>query len=205
METPEKYIAFEGIEGCGKSTQAALLAEHLGALLTRENGGTYIGRRIREITHDPMITTMEARTEALLFAADRAQHIEQVVRPALASERTVVSDRSLWSSMAYQGWGRGCPGLMDIQRWATGGLFPGIVVVLTVTESVRKSRLSGRQLDRIEMEGDAFFERVARAFESFGWGDSEGKWLYVNGDGSPDEVFQDVLTAIGPFLDGGVG
>ena len=109
VSSPGRYIALEGAEGCGKSTQAARLATALGAVLTRETGGTDIGRRIREILHDTSVTDLTSRAEALLIAADRAQHIEQVVRPALTAGRHVVSDRSVYSTLAYQGYGRMLP------------------------------------------------------------------------------------------------
>jgi dTMP kinase len=101
-----RYITLEGAEGCGKSTHAARLAEALGAVLTRETGGTAIGQRIRTILHDTAITNLSHHAEALLTAADRAQHIDEVVAPALTTGRHVVSDRSVYSTLAYQGYGR---------------------------------------------------------------------------------------------------
>ena len=103
------YITLEGAEGCGKSTHAARLADALPAVLTRETGGTAIGQRIRAILHDNTITNLSHRAEALLAAADRAQHIDEVVAPALAAGRHVVSDRSVYSTLAYQGYGRELP------------------------------------------------------------------------------------------------
>jgi len=100
------YIAFEGAEGSGKSTQAARLAEHLHAVLTRETGGTEVGTRLREILHDTDVSNLAARAEALMTAADRAQHIAEIVKPALDAGRSVVSDRSVYSAIAYQGYGR---------------------------------------------------------------------------------------------------
>ena len=100
------YIAFEGAEACGKSTHAARLAEHLDAVITRETGGTAIGRRLREILHDTSVTDLDDHAETLIVAADRAQHLAEVVRPALAAGRHVVSDRSVYSTLAYQGYGR---------------------------------------------------------------------------------------------------
>lgn len=107
-ERPEwLYIAFEGGEGSGKSTQAERLASRLGAVLTREPGGTAIGGRLRELLLDPSTEDLDARAETLLMAADRAQHRAEVVAPTLASGRHVVSDRSVYSSLAYQGAGEG--------------------------------------------------------------------------------------------------
>ena len=101
-----RYIALEGSEGCGKSTQAARLAQALDGVLTRETGGTEVGRRIRAILHDTSVTDLSYRAEALLAAADRAQHLHEVVCPALAAGRHVISDRSVYSTLAYQGYGR---------------------------------------------------------------------------------------------------
>ena len=107
--SPPVYIALEGPEGCGKSTQAKRLADAIGAVLTRETGGTAIGERLRTILHDVTVTELDARAESLIVAADRAQHIAEVVRPALDAGRHVVSDRSVYSSLAYQGYGRELP------------------------------------------------------------------------------------------------
>ena len=103
---PGRYIAFEGVEGCGKSTHVKRLAAHLDALVTREPGGTVIGTTLREIMANTANTHLSARAEALLMAADRAQHLHELVVPTLESGRHVVSDRSVYSSLAYQGYGR---------------------------------------------------------------------------------------------------
>ena len=110
-----RYITLEGAEGCGKSTHAARLADALDAVLTRETGGTAIGQRIRTILHDTTVTNLSHRAEALLTAADRAQHIDEIVAPALISGRHVVSDRSVYSTLAYQGYGRELP-LAEVRR-----------------------------------------------------------------------------------------
>src|SRR5680860_711000 len=128
------YIAFEGAEACGKSTHAAGLAEHLDAVLTRETGGTAIGRRLREILHDTSVTDLDDRAETLIVAADRAQHLAEIVRPALAAGRHVVSDRSVYSTLAYQGYGRGVPldEIRVVNDWAVGETWPDLVILLTV-------------------------------------------------------------------------
>ena len=191
-----RYISFEGVEGSGKSTQARLFAESVGGVLTRENGGTPVGQRIRAITHDPDMA-MSARTETLLFAADRAQHIDEVVLPALGQGKFVASDRSLWSSVAYQGYGRGLP-VLEVERvsqWATDGTLPGIVFVLRVPHGVSKSRLASRRLDRIEQEGDEFFGRVSVGFDRMSaW--AEGEWVYIDGDRPEREVADDILRHV---------
>ena len=105
--SPPVYIALEGAEGCGKSTQAKRLADSIGAVVTRETGGTAIGERLRTILHDTTVTDLDDQAETLIVAADRAQHMAEVVRPALDAGRSVVSDRSVYSTLAYQGYGRG--------------------------------------------------------------------------------------------------
>ena len=118
--SPPVYIALEGPEGCGKSTQAKRLADAIGAVLTRETGGTPIGERLRTILHDVTVTELDARAESLIVAADRAQHVAEIVRPALDAGRHVVSDRTVYSSLAYQGYGRELPieELRSINDWA---------------------------------------------------------------------------------------
>ncbi len=139
-----RFIVFEGGEGCGKSTQAARLAEDLGALLTREPGDTQIGAALRALLLDPA-TVITPVTEALLMAADRAEHVAAVVEPALSSGQDVVCDRYVGSSVAYQGHGRG----LDVEQirttsaWATGGLEPDLVLLLEVPAAVAAARRLG--------------------------------------------------------------
>ncbi|MDF2733067.1 MAG: tmk, partial [Desertimonas sp.] len=126
------YIVLEGAEGSGKSTQAAMLAASLDAVLTQETGGTAIGSRLRQILHDNDVVELDARAEALIAAADRAQHLAEVVIPALRAGRTVVSDRSVYSTLAYQGYGRELD-LAELRRlndWAVQGVWPSLVVYI---------------------------------------------------------------------------
>ena len=152
------YIAFEGAEACGKSTQTRRLAEAIDAVLTRETGGTNIGQRLRSILHDTSVTNLDDHAETLIVAADRAQHLAEVVRPALAAGRHVVSDRSVYSTLAYQGYGRGLPldDVRSINEWAIGDTWPDLVVLLTVPAEVTARRMSKRDLDRFEQAGDDF-------------------------------------------------
>src|SRR5918994_5267211 len=138
------YVAFEGAEGSGKSTQATLLADQLGALLTRETGGTAVGQRLRAILHDVDVVDLDDRAEALITAADRAQHVTRVVAPALAAGRTVVSDRSVYSTLGYQGYGRGLDleVLRRINDWAVDGLWPDRVILLDAPSDVLARRIS---------------------------------------------------------------
>ena len=189
------WVAFEGGEGCGKSTQAARLADAWGAVLTREPGGTAVGRSLRELVLAG--EGVDARTETLLMAADRAQHVAEVVRPALAGGRSVVSDRSAWSSLAYQGVGRGL-GVDEVRAicdWATQGLWPDVAVLLEVSAGESASRRVGEEPDRMESAGDEFHARVAGGFRSLVESDP-GRWLVVDGTGSVDEVAERVRAAL---------
>jgi dTMP kinase len=180
-----RYIAFEGAEGCGKSTHAARLAHDLGAVLTRETGGTDIGQRIRDILHDTSHTHLSHRAEALLAAADRAQHIEQVVAPALTAGRHVVSDRTVYSTLAYQGYGRGLD-LAEVRRineWAVDGHWPEMVLLLDAPSEVLERRMRGRQLDRFEQEDPGFHQRVREGFRTMAAAEPD-RWVVI--DGSTD-------------------
>jgi dTMP kinase len=190
-----RWVAFEGGEGSGKSTQAARLANEVDAVLTREPGGTALGRSLRALLLDG--DGIDARTEALLMAADRAQHVAEVVRPALAAGRPVVSDRSAYSSLAYQGVGRGL-GVAQVRAlcdWATDGLWPDVVVLLEVTPSVSAARREGEQPDRMESAGDDFHARVAAGFRALAEAEPS-RWLVVDGSGSVDEVTSRVRAAL---------
>ena len=193
-----RYIAFEGVEGCGKSTQAVRLAERLGAVLTRETGGTDIGRQLRHVLHDPANTHLDAVAEALMIAADRAQHRAEVVQPALAAGRTVVSDRSVWSSLAYQGYGRGLP--LDLVRsvndWALQGCWPHLVVLLDIAPDLAAERLRDRHLDRFEREDAAFFSRVTEGFRDLA-ARYRDLWVVADGSGTADEVAAAVWEQLG--------
>lgn len=191
------YIAFEGAEGCGKSTQARRLADELGAVATRETGGTAIGRRLREILHDTDVTDLNDHAETLIAAADRAQHLAEVVRPALAAGRHVVSDRSVYSSLAYQGYGRGLPvdEVRAVNEWAIGGTWPDLVVLLTVPEAITAERMSRRELDRFEQAGDQFHARVHAGFAEMAAAEPE-RWVVVDASGPLDAVSRSIREAV---------
>ena len=198
--TRGRLIVFEGGEASGKSTQARLLAADLGAVLTHEPGGTAAGRRVREVVLDPAVGELSARAEALLMAADRAQHVAEVVEPALARGDDVVSDRFTPSSLAYQGFGRGLD-LDELRRlsdWATGGLDPDLVVLLEVPVDVVRRR-QGRRPDRMEAEDDAFHSRVAEGYRRLAAAEP-GRWVVVDGTGEIDEVAARVRDAVGALL-----
>jgi len=164
------FVVFEGGEGAGKTTQMEALvgwlrSQGIDAVTTHEPGGTEIGNRIRAILLDTKSTGMHPHTEALLYAADRAQHVAEVIRPALEAGKVVVSDRYIDSSLAYQGIARGL-GLDQIYRiseWATGGVVPDLVFFLSVDPNEGLER-AGDQPDRIEQEGDHFHAKVRDAY-----------------------------------------
>jgi dTMP kinase len=194
-------IAFEGGEGSGKSTQARRLAERIGAVLTREPGATPVGTSIRALLLDRDTVGLDHRAEALLLAADRAQHVATVIAPALAAGQHVVTDRYLYSSLAYQGYGRGLP--LDQVRALSefaGAPDADLVVLLTVSPAVRASRLR-RALDRFEADGDDFHERVEAGFAALAAADPE-RWVVIDGDGALDEVTARVWAATSAMIQG---
>lgn len=199
MSRRGRLIVFEGGEASGKSTQAARLAAHLGAVLTREPGGTDIGKRIRELVLDPGASAMASATEALLMAADRAQHVAEVIAPALAAGTDVVTDRYVPSTLAYQGFGRGM-GIDDLRRLSVdfaGAVEPDLVVLLDVPTSVAAERLRTR--DRMEAAGDDFHARVAEGYRALAAAESQ-RWVVVDGAGSVDQVAERVRDAVDAWL-----
>ncbi len=191
-----RFIAFEGGEGSGKSTQARLLAESLGAMLTHEPGGTDVGRRIRAVVLDPSASGLDERAEALLMAADRAQHVAEVVRPALDGGQHVVSDRFSGSTLAYQGYGRGLAldELAWLSRWAARGLDPDLVVLLDVPADVAFARRCGTP-DRMEAEDRAFHARVMEGYRKLAAAQPD-RWVVVDGSGTVEEVAELVRKAL---------
>ena len=163
------FIAFEGGEGAGKSTQEALLADALAnagyqVVRTREPGGTPAGERIREILLSPQFDGLDARAEALLFAAARGEHAARIIRPALERGDVVVCDRYLDSSVAYQGYGRdlGVQTIRDLSLWATNDLVPDLTIVLDIDPAIGLSRVANP--DRMEAEPIEFHRAVRAGF-----------------------------------------
>ena len=193
---PGLFVTIEGIDRSGKTTQARRLVDALGddALLVREPGGTPAGERIRALLKDPA-ATLGARTEALLFAAARAELVEAVIRPALDEGRVVVSDRFLDSSLAYQGHARGL-GEDEVRRvneWATAALVPDLTVFLRIGPDAAAARAG--EADRFEDEGLELQRAVAGAYERLAAA-APGRWQAIDAARGPDEVHADVLALV---------
>ena len=208
MSTGGMLIAFEGGEGSGKSTQVRLLADALAkddrtVRVTHEPGATLAGRRIREmVLHSDELLT--ARAEALLFAADRAQHVDTVIKPALDAGEVVITDRFSDSSLAYQGVGRDLKTeeIRRISRWAAGGVTPDLVVLLDVPAEVGLSRVRGRGAqDRLERESIEFHERVRQAFRALAEADPR-RYLMLDATWPPERLAAQVLDEVEHLLNG---
>jgi len=201
-----RLIALEGIDGCGKSTQARILAGALGpdTVLTHEPGATALGRALRGLLLDPARPVPVPRAEALLMAADRAQHVEEVIRPALAGGRWVVTDRFSGSTLAYQGWGRGLATdpLRRMVTWAAGGTEPDLSVLVDVGPEIARHRLglaTPSAVDRFEGLGADFHERVRHGFVSMARADP-GHWVVVDGAREIAAVAADIARVVGERL-----
>jgi len=190
------FVTFEGIDRSGKTTQARLLCEALGAaaLGVREPGGTPAGERVRDLLKDAAVP-LGPEAEALLFAAARAELVERVVRPALEDGRVVVSDRFLDSSLAYQGGARGL-GMDEVEainRFATGGLVPDLTFLLEL-DAETAARRSGER-DRFEDEGAALQQAVLEAYERLVAADP-ARWRRLDATRSPEQMHADVLAEV---------
>jgi dTMP kinase len=187
MPARGRLLALEGIDGCGKSTQARALAAHLDALLTHEPGATTLGTSLRQLLLAPDSPPISLRAEALLMAADRAEHIATVIEPALSAGRWVVSDRYSGSTLAYQGYGRGLgvDGLRGMVAWATDGLSPDLSLLIDVPVEVAQHRLAETAPDRLERLGPEFARRVRDGFLAEAAGDP-ARWVVI--DGATDAV-----------------
>ncbi|MHB8329052.1 MAG: dTMP kinase [Acidimicrobiales bacterium] len=192
-----RLIALEGVDGSGKTTQARALADGLGALLTHEPGATELGRRLRAVLLDPELEAVCDRAEALLMIADRAQHVVEVLLPALDAGRWVVTDRFSGSTLAYQGHGRGLD-LEELGRlvdWATGGLRPDLTVLVDVPPALARSRRGDASSDRLESLDLDFHDRVRRGYVALAGADPD-RWAVVDGSGAVQDVAADVLGAV---------
>lgn len=199
------FVSFEGGDGVGKSTQLVLLGEWLAeqgleVVTTREPGGTPLGLQLRElILHGDH---MGARAEALLYAADRAHHVDTVVRPALERGAVVLTDRYLDSSVAYQGDGRslGAVEVEQLSLWATEGLLPDLTVLLDLDPTVGLSRLTGAP-DRLERAGGDFHDRTRRAFLARAEQEAPGgRWLVLDAGAPVGDVHAAVRARVAPLV-----
>jgi dTMP kinase len=189
------FIAFEGGEGAGKSTQVRRLQEWLAseglvARATFEPGATPSGAGIRAIVLDRAHTGISPRSEALLYAADRAQHVHDVLRPALEAGEIVITDRFVDSSLAYQGAGRTIPldEVRTLSRWATQGLLPDLTVLLDLPPEVGLARARGRAVaDRLESESLEFHQRVRQTFLALAEAEPD-RYLVIDARRTPEEI-----------------
>jgi dTMP kinase len=195
------FIAFEGVEGAGKGTQIGMAEDYirslgLDVLVTREPGGTELGEQIRRMLLDPNTGKLDARAEALLFAASRAQTVTSIIRPALAEGKIVICDRYVDSSLAYQGWARGLgeQDVLTLNVWGTQGLFPDLVILLHVEPELGLLR-STEAPDRMELEGQDFHAKVSDAYLKIAEEHPE-RFVVVDADKPPTEVFVGVREAL---------
>lgn len=195
MTGPGKFVVFEGGEGSGKSTQAARVADAHGALLTRQPGGTEIGASIRELLLSNTTVGLSDRAEALLMAADKAQHVDELIRPALESGRDVVCDRYIASSMAYQGAGRqlGVDRIIELSKFAVGDVLPDVVLLLDVPVDVGLGRIEGEH-DRLEQQQRDFHERVRDTYLKLAEG--HDYWVRIDASQPVDAVAAAVDQAL---------
>jgi len=197
-----RFVAVEGGDGSGKSTQCAALVGWLqdrgiAALATVEPGGTPLGATLRQLLLDG--EHLSARAEALLMAADRAEHVETLIRPALARGEWVVSDRHVPSSLVYQGVvrGLGVDAMASLSEFATGGLVPDLVVVLDVDDTIAEVR-RGADADRMEREGEEFHARVRAAYRELA---ARFGWVVLDGSGPATEVTAALVAAVATLIE----
>ena len=195
-----RFVVFEGGESVGKSTQAAWLATRRGADLTFEPGGTRLGRELRRLLLGEAGVRLDVISEALLMAADRAQHVAESIRPALEAGRDVVCDRYVGSSLAYQGYGRGLDTatVRLLSEVATGGLWPDLVVLLDMDPQRARDRGGGGS-DRFEALGMDFHARVRAGYLELAAADTE-RWVVVDADRPAPDVRDDIAALLAERL-----
>ncbi len=203
-----KFISLEGGEGAGKSTLLAGLRdgiEQRGIALvqTREPGGTAVGEAVRAIVLDPTQRGLAAETELLLMFASRAQLVREVIEPALHAGRWVLCDRYADASYAYQGGGRGQPAsrIAELERWACAGVTPDLTLLLDLPVAIGRARAAGRgDADRIEVEADAFFERVRATYRERAALEPD-RFRVIDAGQSPAAVLQAATLALGALIE----
>ena len=202
-----KFISLEGGEGAGKSTLLASLREHIerrgiALVQTREPGGTAVGEAVRAIVLDPALHGLAAETELLLMFASRAQLVREVIEPALGTGQWVLCDRFADASYAYQGGGRGQPTsrIAELERWACAGVKPDLTLLLDLPVATGRARAAGRgDADRIEVEADAFFERVRASYRERAAAEPE-RFRVIDASQSPAAVLQAATQALAALL-----
>ena len=202
--TPGLFVVFEGGDGVGKSTQVVELVSRLRnrriePVVTRQPGGTPIGEKLRELLLDPGHPELTARTEALVYAADKAQHVEEVILPALARGDVVVCDRYVDSMIAYQGAGRvlDLTEVEQVARWATGGLRPDLTVLLDIDPAEAVANI--RQQDRLEAAGLEFHRRAREHFLRLAGEDPE-RYLVLGARGSRESIAEKIAEKVFALL-----
>lgn len=204
--TGNLFITFEGGDGSGKSTQINKVKEFLeskgmNVLLTREPGGTVIGEKIRDIILDRNNTEMHAMTEAMLYAASRTQHVQQVIKPALAKGTTVICDRFVDSSIAYQGYGRGLgEAVKIINSYAIDDCMPDITFLLKLDPQVGKGRIAPGQEDRLELERLDFHQKVYLGYEELEKTYSD-RIVGIDASGSIEDIFDKIKKYLERLID----
>ena len=202
-----KFISLEGGDGAGKSTLLAGLREHIerhgiALVQTREPGGTAVGEAVRAIVLDPALHGLAAETELLLMFASRAQLVREVIEPALSTGQWVLCDRFADASYAYQGGGRGQPTqrIAELERWACDGVKPDLTLLLDLPVATGRARAAGRgDADRIEVEADAFFERVRASYRERAAAEPQ-RFRVIDASQSPAAVLLAAAQALAALL-----
>lgn len=201
------FITFEGGDGSGKSTQIEKLCTYLkdkgyDVVLSREPGGTSIGEKIRTIILDPENSEMDYMTEAFLYAASRAQHVAQVIKPALEAGKFVICDRFVDSSVAYQGYARGLgDSVMNINEYAIGDCMPDLTILLKLDPKKGKKRISTREEDRIELEKIDFHQKVFDGYAEIER-NSNGRVVGIDASGGIEEIFNEIVACLEERING---
>lgn len=203
-----RFIVFEGLDGCGKTTQMSMLERALrgmgyNILCTREPGGTVLGEKLRLLLLDPAALPLSPAAEAMLFGAARAQNMAEMIQPALGAGKVVLADRFSDSTLAYQGYGRGMniDFLTILNTMATSGIVPGLTVLLDIAPEAGLARLS-RPPDRMEREHMEFFNRVRRGYLELARTRPQ-YYLVLDGTDTPDNIHRAVLAAVERILEVG--
>ena len=203
------FITFEGCEGAGKTTQIKLLSDRLkqagfDVVSTREPGGSEIGKEIREILLNPGNSQLDAKTEVLLYAADRAQDIKENIKPALQKGKIVLADRFVASNIAYQGYGRGLALEMikRINQWVIGDFYPDLTIVIDidVNKGLRRARNISPSGDRLEKEEIEFHKRVRRGYLQLLEEDKEDRFICFDGKKTPEKLSELIFTEVMSYL-----